>query len=409
MRKKEIKKVVKESYAKIIRQGGSCRGPVNSSYGSIDLSQDFLTKIGYIPLDLGSSGAGAALPAVDRKPWIVGEVSTPVGTVPRVATRLDGADRLGAVRVRLGLRRMRYAVEPGLYGVGSPTAESPVFVSANYKLSFDHLRRELEGINGWIMVIDTKGINVWCAASKGTFGTEEIVRRIEITGLSEIVSHRQIIVPQLGAPGVAAHEVRHRSSFRVIYGPVRARDIPEFLDAGMKTSPDMRRVLFNIGERLVLVPIELVQWSRYAFFIAAVLFLLTGLSRNGYVFPGLAGGREVLLLFLAFLAGGALVPAFLPWLPGRALSWKGMVMGLLLAAVLVIVGLIPSAGITGQLETAAWVLLMPAIGAFMAMNFTGATTYTSLSGVKKEMRFAVPSQSVAALLGFALWMIARFF
>jgi acetyl-CoA decarbonylase/synthase complex subunit gamma len=123
----------------------------------------------------------------------------------------------------------------------------------------------------------------------------------------------------------------------------------------------------------------------------------------------MAGGREVLLLFLAFIAGGALVPAFLPWLPGRALSWKGMTMGLLLVAVLVIIGLIPSSQTSGQLETAAWVLLMPAIGAFMAMNFTGATTYTSLSGVKKEMRFAVPSQIVAATLGFALWMIARFF
>jgi acetyl-CoA decarbonylase/synthase complex subunit gamma len=319
------------------------------------------------------------------------------------------ADRLGAVKVRLGLRRMRYMVEPGLYAVGSPTAESPVFVSANYKLSFDHLRCELEGIDGWIMVIDTKGINVWCAAGKGTFGTEEIVRRIEATRLSEIVSHRRIIVPQLGAPGVAAHEVRRRSSFRVIYGPVRARDIPEFLDAGMKTSPDMRRVLFNIGDRLVLVPLELIQWGRYAFFAAVLLFLLTGLSRNGYAFSGRDGGREVLLLLLAFVAGGALVPVFLPWLPGRALSWKGMSIGLLLAAVLVIVGLIPSARIAGQLETAAWVLLMPAIGAFMAMNFTGATTYTSLSGVKKEMRFAVPSQIAAAVLGFALWMVARFF
>ena len=351
----------------------------------------------------------AVLPAVDRKPWIVGEVGTPAGLVPQVATRLDMADRLGAVKVRLGLRRMRYMVEPGLYAVGSPTAESPVFVSANYKLSFDHLRCELEGIDGWIMVIDTKGINVWCAAGKGTFGTEEIIRRIEVTRLSEIVSHRWIIVPQLGAPGVAAHEVRRRSSFRVIYGPVRARDIPEFMDAGMKATPDMRRVLFNIGYRLVLIPVELVMWGRYVFFIAIALFLLAGLSRSGYSFPGMAGGREVLLLFLAFIAGGALVPAFLPCLPGRALSWKGMTIGLLLVAVLVIIGLIPSSQTSGQLETAAWVLLMPAIGAFMAMNFTGATTYTSLSGVKKEMRFAVPSQIVAAVLGFALWMIARFF
>ncbi len=183
----------------------------------------------------------------------MGEVGTPAGAVPRVATRLIAADRIGAIKVRFGLRRMRYAVEPGLYAVGSPTAESPVFVSANYKLSFDHLRKELEGIDGWIMVIDTLGINVWCAAGKGTFGTEEIIHRIEVARLSEVVGHRRIIVPQLGAPGVAAHEVTRRSSFHVIYGPVRARDIPEFLDSGMKTSREMRRVRFNIGDRMALM------------------------------------------------------------------------------------------------------------------------------------------------------------
>ncbi|MFC1861073.1 mercury methylation corrinoid protein HgcA [Chloroflexota bacterium] len=336
-------------------------------------------------------------------------MNTPIGNIPRVATHLNAVDRMGIIMVRIGLKRMRYMVEPGLYAVGEPTADSPVFVSANYKLSFDYLRRELTGFDGWIMVIDTKGINVWCAAGKGTFGTDEIIHRIEVTRLSEVVNHRQIILPQLGAPGVAAHEVKRRSSFRVIYGPVRARDIPEFLDAGMKTSREMRRVLFNIGDRLVVAPLELIQWGRYAFFIAVVLFLLAGLNRHGYTFPGLAGGREVLLLFLTLLVTGILVPTFLPWLPGRALSWKGMVMGLLLAVVLVILGVIPSTQIADKLETAAWVLMMPAIGAFMAMNYTGTTTYTSLSGVKKEMRFAVPSQIVSATLGFGLWMTARFF
>ena len=339
---------------------------------------------------------------------MVGEVDTPAGPVPQVATNLNMADHLGAIRARLGIQRMHYAVEPGLYAVGSPTAESPVFVSANYKLSFDHLRRELEGIDGWIMVIDTKGINVWCAAGKGTFGTDEIVNRIEATHLSEVVNHRSIIVPQLGAPGVSAHQVKQRSSFRVIYGPVRARDIREFLDTGMKTSPAMRRVLFTIGDRTVLVPMELVQWSPLAISIAAVLFFLTGLSRNSYALPGLGGIREVCLLLIAFVASGALVPILLPWLPGRALSWKGTTVGLILAILLVVLGFIPSAQLTGRLETGAWVLLMSAIGAFMAMNFTGATTYTSLSGVKKEMRVALPLQIVAAVLGLGLWVTARF-
>ena len=351
----------------------------------------------------------AVVPLVRGKPWIVGAVNSLTGSIPRVATRLNLADQLGTLAVRMGLQRMHYMVEPGLYAVGTPTAESPVFVSANYKLSFDHLRRELEGINGWIMVIDTKGINVWCAAGKGTFGTEEIVHRIEITRLAEIVSHRQIIVPQLGAPGVAAHEVKRRSSFRVIYGPVRAHDLREFLDSGMKTTQEMRNVRFNLSDRLVLVPVEVVQGSLYWLAAAVVFFFLTGISKNGYILPGWAGGREILILFLAFLAGNVFVPMLLPWLPGRALSVKGAITGLLMAAILLLTGLIPSAQTAGKLESAAWILLIPAISAFTAMNFTGSTTYTSLSGVKREMRYAIPAQIVVAAAGLALWITARFF
>jgi hypothetical protein len=353
--------------------------------------------------------AAAQVSRTGKKAWITGEVETPVGRIPRVATDLNRLDKLGTIKVRAGLQRMHYSIDPGLYAVGNPTADSPVFVSANYKLSFDSLRRELDGINGWIIVIDTKGINVWCAAGKGTFGTEEIIKRIESTRLADVVNHRQIIVPQLGAPGVSAHEVKKRSSFRVIYGPVRAHDIPEFLATGMKTTAEMRQVNFNLRDRMVLIPVELVQWSPFAMAAALVFFFLTGISRNGYALPGWAGGREVLTVILAFITGSALVPILLPWLPGRALSLKGMTAGLLFAIALVLAGLIPSAQTGGQLETAAWILLMPAIAAFTAMNFTGSTTYTSLSGVKKEMRFAVPAQIIVAALGLSLWVTARFF
>lgn len=123
---------------------------------------------------------------------------------------------------------MHYQVPPGLYAVGNPDPAAPVLVSANYKLSFDRLRRELNGFNLWILVVDTKGINVWCAAGKGTFGTGELVRRIEQTRLSQVVTGRTLILPQLAAPGVAAHEVLQRSGFKVVYGPVRAADLRSF-------------------------------------------------------------------------------------------------------------------------------------------------------------------------------------
>ena len=128
-----------------------------------------------------------------------------------MSAELTAKDRWGTFKVRWGVGRMNYKVDPGLYALGEPDADSPVLVTANYKLSFDALRSALPGRNFWILVVDTDGINVWCAAGKGTFSTEELVSRIESSGLAQLVSHRRLIVPQLAAPGVAAHRVRELS------------------------------------------------------------------------------------------------------------------------------------------------------------------------------------------------------
>src|SRR6266542_1216027 len=115
--------------------------------------------------------------------WIVGTVDTPAARVSRIATKWSWRDRVEHCRCRVGSFRNRYAVEPGLYAVGRPGPRSEVLVTANYKLSFDHLRRALDGIDAWVLVLDTAGVNVWCAAGKGTFGTAELVRRIEAVAL----------------------------------------------------------------------------------------------------------------------------------------------------------------------------------------------------------------------------------
>jgi CO dehydrogenase/acetyl-CoA synthase gamma subunit (corrinoid Fe-S protein) len=144
-----------------------------------------------------------------------------------------------------------------LYKIGTPDSSSPVLVTANYKLTFDVLRSELADVDAWILVLDTNGVNVWCAAGKGTFGTEELVRRMQATGLSDVVSHRKLVVPQLGATGVAAHEVRRLCGFKVVYGPVRASDITAFLEAGMTATSRMRQVTFTVGERFEVIGVEL--------------------------------------------------------------------------------------------------------------------------------------------------------
>ena len=354
-------------------------------------------------LGVGAAASGAR--------WIEGVVATPAGGVPRVTTSLTFADRLGGWKARWAIGRMRYSVEPGLYAVGSPTPESPVFVSANYTMSFDRLRSNLGGREGWILVLDTKGINVWCAAGKGTFGTDELVARAAAVRLDEVVARNVLIVPQLGATGVSAHEVKRRCGFRVVYGPVRAEDLPAFLDAGMKTTPEMRRVRFDMLDRMVLIPVELVMSVKYVLLIAAALLLLAGLGRDGFSLSRLAvqGVWQVVLFVGAFVGGSITLPALLPWLPGRAFSAKGVWIGLLVgSASLAVAAAGPDPVLGNWAAIAGWLLFIVAVASFSALNFTGATTYTSLSGVRREMRVALPLQIGCAAIGLALWLVGRF-
>ena len=339
-----------------------------------------------------------------------GTLITEVGPVPRVRTILGPRDRMDAVRARCGIGRMDISVPPGLYVVGSPGAQSPVLVSANYKLSFDRLRGVLSGRDAWILVLDTHGINVWCAAGKGTFGTDEIVRRVQGTGLDRLVDDRTLVVPQLGAPGVSAHLVLQRSGFRVVYGPVRAEDLPAFLDAGMMAEPELRRVRFGLRDRVVLIPVELVTGAKYALLLAAAILLLGGLGSDGYSLArvratGLPGAG---LLLGSFLGAVVLGPTLLPWLPGRAFSIKGAALGLAQVGVWAILGWPGMGASVSWLQVMAWTLIVTAMNSFVVMNFTGASTYTSLSGVLREMRFAVPAQIAGAVVGIAFWLTGLF-
>lgn len=325
-----------------------------------------------------------------------------------VSSELAFRDILGTWKVRFGIGRMTYSIDPGLYALGNPTEFSPVFVTANYKLTFDHLRSHLAEINAWILVLDTKGINVWCAAGKGTFGTSELVNRIIITGLSEIVDHRLLILPQLGASGVSAHLVKKQSGFNVKYGPVRAEDIRTYLNAGMKATPEMRTVRFNLKDRAVLIPVELMSGLKYTF-IAAFLMLviywllhLTGGSDVGERFLANPGFVLAACTYLASIIFGMLL---LPYLAGRAFSVKGIWIGLAAALVAGLIEWKYYSDFHHWINILGALLILPAISSFVVMNYTGSSTFTSLSGVRKEMKVAVPLQIAGFITGFVIWAI----
>jgi hypothetical protein len=338
--------------------------------------------------------------------FVIGQIDANSKTFPLISTAWSRKDLWDTFKVRWSIGRMNYTVTPGIYAVGNPDHESRVFVTGNFKLSLDHLRRALDGLNAWILVLNTKGINVWCAAGKKTFGTDELVHRIGIHELNKIVTHRKIIVPQLGATGVAAHKVKEQTGFTVIYGPVRAEDIKTFLDSGLKASAEMRTVTFPLSERLKLIPVDLFYAKYYLLIIPSLLLILAGLNPKGFSVDSAVynGGKTVVNVFSAYLAGCALTPALLPWIPFRRFSLKGLIIGLIIGIPLVLSGFFG----TNIFEKISWFLMMGSISSFMAMNFTGSSTFTSLSGVQKEMKTALPLQIGAAGIGLMVWIITRF-
>lgn len=339
--------------------------------------------------------------------YVSGFLETAAGKVPRVSTTLDGKDRTSTVLVRCGINRYHYTVAPGLYAVGDPDSDSEVLVTCNFKLTFDHLRKELDGINAWILVLDTRGINVWCAAGKGTFGTGELAARIKEAELEKIVVHKRVIVPQLGATGVCAGDVKKLSGFRVVYGPVRAADIPDFLRNKRKADRKMREVTFTFTERLVLTPVEIQIVLKPALITALILLILSGIGPGVFSFSaawsrGLTG---LAALITGMVSGAVITPALLPYIPVKEFALKGIFAGT--AAALAMIIALPGAAASFSSGIALF-LFTVAISSFLAMNFTGTTPFTSPSGVEKEMKRYMPVQFAALLMSTGFWIYAGF-
>jgi hypothetical protein len=250
---------------------------------------------------------------------------------------------------------------------------------------------------------------VWCAAGKGTFGTDELVRRIGSEKLAEKVSHKNIIVPQLGAPGIAAHEVKKKTGFSVIYGPIRSKDIRTFVARNNTMTEKMRTVTFTLAERAVLAPLEVVAIVKKAIVPLLVFALVMGLQKQGIMFHQMETLTMPILIALAaaIITGCILHPLLLPFLRVCSFALQGLVLGLLVSVCLHFSGLFSNVSVLGQ---AAAFVLIAALSSYLAFNFTGSTPIANKSGVKKELKIAVPlyiGAAVAVLLLLVLYKISQ--
>lgn len=339
--------------------------------------------------------------------WTTGMIATPAGPVNSISTEWTRGDYWGMIKSRVSGFRMHYAIPPGLYAVGAPTQGSDVFVTANYKLTFDILRRALKGMKAWVLVLDTKSINVWCAAGKGTFSTDELIARITEAKLDTVISHRRIILPQLGAVGVNASIVQKKTGFRVSFGPIDARDIPAYVRAGHKKTNMMSAIRFSMLDRLVLTPMELNPAMKKLPWVAGGIFLFFGLQPQGLLFQEAwsNGAPFLLLALLAVFAGAFVTPVLLPFVPFRSFAVKGGIVGLIL--IYFASHYTVSMSVQDPVLLSLACLLFSALSSYLALQFTGATTYTGMSGVKKELKLGIPIYIGAASVSLLLMIVFK--
>ncbi|MGD8554978.1 MAG: methyltransferase domain-containing protein [Anaerolineales bacterium] len=192
-------------------------------------------------------------------------------------------------------------VQPGLYAIGEPDPKSPVLVTGNFDLTVRRLVQALDRVvDVWLLVADSAGINVWCAAGGGYFTAEKVIAAVKVSRLEEVVQHRDLILPQLCANGVDGARVRKQTGWNIHWGPVRAEDIPAYLHSGRTKTDAMRWVQFPVKDRLEMVSVTMGFYG--------LMILLPVLIFWRSMFWQVAVSLIGLSYFLALV---------FPWLPGK--------------------------------------------------------------------------------------------
>jgi len=231
----------------------------------------------------------------------------------------------------------------GLRKVGSPGRESPVLVTCNFDLTVKRVEAVLEhaSLDAWLVVADSKGVNVWCAACGDEFNTRTVVSAIKTSGLAEKVDHRTLILPPLGATGILPDEIREQTEFSTRWGPVRAGDLPAYLASGSTREESMKRVTYDWRERL-----DTALGSMFPFYLMGALGLLA--FARGLLLDYLWIGA---LTFLVFMLA-------CPYLPGKRGITKVLVLEVPLALGLVATEIWSP---DGQAMRADWIIAMVAL------------------------------------------------
>ncbi len=256
------------------------------------------------------------------------------------------------------LRMFPHATRPGLRPIGTPGPDSPVLVTGNFTLTVDRLRRTLSGRDVWLLVADSRGINVWCAAGGGHLTDHDVIAALRSSRVGDKVHHRDLVLPQLAATGVERHKVDRATGWKARWGPARMEDIPEFLDRGCRVTKQHRAVRFPVWERFEMASIWalplavlslpalglLFNWT-FGALTASVLVLTIAATFAAIPYVPIVGASRWLTFGAAAVAGTAAGSAALAALgmltTAHLLTLAGMCVGAMLVLSIDITGTTP--------------------------------------------------------------------
>ena len=167
------------------------------------------------------------------------------------------------------LRVFPFPCKTGLIKIGNPGRNSPVLLTCNYHLTVERVKRAVKGTDVYLLVANSRGDNVWCSATGGHFTNHSVISVIKTSGIEELVSHRNIILPQLAATGIEGKVIQKKAGWKVVWGPVYAKDIPLFIERKFKKSSRMNEVGFPPIQRIEMA----VMWAFPFSIIASMLIL----------------------------------------------------------------------------------------------------------------------------------------
>jgi ubiquinone/menaquinone biosynthesis C-methylase UbiE len=304
-----------------------------------------------------------------------------------------------------------FPMEPGIYQSGNPDENSPIIVTANYIYTYIKVMRALKGVNAWVLCVDSNGINVWCAARGDNFGNRQVIEAVETTGIEQITKRKTLFLPQLSAGGVAAPLISSEAPnfpFNIVYGPVWAKYLPQFLKERPAKKPDKWKLAKFTGSHRLRAGITHTTFLLRRIFLLPTIALLLGLLGLSFITPfWFDKFWRVGEIWLWVILTNALIATFFPITKfTRRFIFKGVFFGVLNSLTL--------SGMTWVLHESIYLILWNLtlffwLAFFSTMSFSGYSMATSPGEIQEEYPVFRKIHLILLIVGLILYSIGFVF